>query len=406
MKGVAILGCTGSIGCQALDVLAQQKEYFEVVALAAGHGWELLRKQIMAFQPKLVSVAGEQEARLLRQNLPSGCNLEILWGLEGLNAVATHSSAQVVLTAITGTLGLAPTVAAIQAGKDIALANKETLVAAGAYVMPLAEKQGVSILPVDSEHSAIWQCLERRNPKTRGKQNGKEDFSKVPGMESQEVGQIILTASGGPFRQEPQDLSAVTLDMALAHPNWQMGQKITIDSATLMNKGLEVIEAHWLFGMDYAKIKVVVHPQSIIHSMVEFVDGSVLAQLGLPDMRLPIQFALGYPGRLPNERLPRIDWQSLQPLTFEPPDNKRFPLLALAYEAGKAGGTMAVVLNAANEVAVQAFLAEQIGFMAIPDIVSQVLAKHHSIANPSLEDILAVDLESRRIAASYIASKA
>ncbi|WP_104371258.1 1-deoxy-D-xylulose-5-phosphate reductoisomerase [Desulfocucumis palustris] len=403
MKGVSILGSTGSIGCQALDVVSRYPERFFVTALAAGKNWRLLSEQAARFRPELVSVAAEKDARLLEDSLPEGYKPEIHWGEEGLMAVAACAGAGVVLTAVTGTAGLLPTVAAIKAGKDIALANKETLVAAGEPVTKLAFDKGVNILPVDSEHSAIWQCLSGRIPvslarRATGQSGG--DAGGLTGICSREVGNIILTASGGPFRREPEDLSGVTVEMALAHPNWQMGKKITIDSATLMNKGLEVIEAHWLFGVEYSRIRVLVHPQSIIHSMVEFVDGSVLAQLGLPDMRLPIQYALGYPERLSND-LPRINWFDLRALTFQAPDYSRFPLLRLAFQAGEAGGTMPAALNAANEVAVEAFLNRKINFSSIYGIVSRVVENHRLISGPDLEEILAADLESRREARKY-----
>ncbi|GBF32666.1 1-deoxy-D-xylulose 5-phosphate reductoisomerase [Desulfocucumis palustris] len=403
IKGVSILGSTGSIGCQALDVVSRYPERFFVTALAAGKNWRLLSEQAARFRPELVSVAAEKDARLLEDSLPEGYKPEIHWGEEGLMAVAACAGAGVVLTAVTGTAGLLPTVAAIKAGKDIALANKETLVAAGEPVTKLAFDKGVNILPVDSEHSAIWQCLSGRIPvslarRATGQSGG--DAGGLTGICSREVGNIILTASGGPFRREPEDLSGVTVEMALAHPNWQMGKKITIDSATLMNKGLEVIEAHWLFGVEYSRIRVLVHPQSIIHSMVEFVDGSVLAQLGLPDMRLPIQYALGYPERLSND-LPRINWFDLRALTFQAPDYSRFPLLRLAFQAGEAGGTMPAALNAANEVAVEAFLNRKINFSSIYGIVSRVVENHRLISGPDLEEILAADLESRREARKY-----
>ncbi|RKO66314.1 1-deoxy-D-xylulose-5-phosphate reductoisomerase [Desulfofundulus salinus] len=377
MKEIVILGSTGSIGRQALDVIRRFSDKMRVAGLAAGSNWPLMVEQIREFRPRVVALAREEEARELERHLPPGDLPELFWGSEGLETVATSIDSGVVLNALTGTVGLGPTVAALKKGLDIALANKETLVAAGEPVMKLAREKGASILPVDSEHSAIWQCLA--------------------GQPQNRVGKIILTASGGPFRKEPADLSRVTVDEALAHPNWRMGKKITIDSATLMNKGLEVLEAHWLFAVDYDQIEVVVHPQSIIHSMVEFVDGSVMAQLGLPDMRLPIQYALSYPDRWPNE-LPRVDWLALGELTFEPPDTNRFPCLALAYAAGRTGGTMPAVLNAANEIAVEAFLAGEIGFTAIPQLVAGVMEEHEVIPEPTLEEILAADQWARRTA--------
>jgi len=405
--GVSILGSTGSIGQQALDVISRYPERFFVVALSAGRNWQLLAGQIERFRPRLVAMAGEEDARLLAESLAGEYKPEICWGVDGLATVATCSGAQVVLTAVTGIAGLLPTVAAIKAGKHIALANKETLVAAGALVTKLAFERGVNILPVDSEHSAIWQCLAGGSFAARSQLPGdainQDRVAPCAGMCAAEVENIILTASGGPFRREPEDLGAVTVDMALAHPNWQMGKKITIDSATLMNKGLEVIEARWLFGVDYTKIKVLVHSQSIIHSMVEFVDGSVLAQLGLPDMRLPIQYALGYPERLAND-LPRLNWTELKALTFEPPDEARFPLLGLAFQAGRTGGTMPAVLNAANEVAVESFLDGKIKFTSIQTVVARVLERHTTMPEPDLEEILMADGNSRREAAGVIAS--
>jgi len=351
-------------------------ESLAVAGLSAGRNLEVLRQQIEKYRPRVVSVALEADALALSRDLgPEGP--EVYWGSQGLEAVATCPGAAVVLTALTGTAGLLPTVAAIRAGRDIALANKETLVAAGSLVTELARRHGVKILPVDSEHSAVWQCLRGSSP--------------------EEVGSLILTASGGPFRREPRDLGLVTVEMALAHPNWNMGRKITVDSATLMNKGLEVIEARWLFNLDYDRIRVVVHPQSIIHSMVEFVDGSVLAQLGLPDMRLPIQYALTHPCRLPNQ-LPRLNWFSLQDLSFEPPDSGRFPLLDLAYRAGRRGGTAPAVMNAANEVAVEFFLAGRIKFTDIHRVVEAVLGGHSVNDQPDLDKILEADREAREMA--------
>lgn len=373
-------------------------ELFSVVGLAAGSNWQLLREQIEKYKPSVVSVAREEDAKKLSAALDRQ-KPEIYWGGEGLVRVAACPDAQVALTAITGTAGLLPTVEAIRAGKDIALANKETLVAGGALVTGLATAYGSKILPVDSEHSAIWQCLGNRRPDEKDRGVAAKEIGLWC---NSEVDSIILTASGGPFRLKPEDLTGVTLEMALAHPNWNMGRKITVDSATLMNKGLEVIEAHWLFGLEYRKIRVVVHPQSIIHSMVEFVDGSVIAQLGLPDMRLPIQYALGYPGRLQNN-LPRLDWFDLKPLTFEPPDYERFPLLKMAFAAGEAGGTFPAALNAANEVAVGAFLDGKISFVSIYQVVLRVMDSHRAVSSPELEDILEADRTARREALNLIA---
>ncbi|OAT85860.1 1-deoxy-D-xylulose-5-phosphate reductoisomerase [Desulfotomaculum copahuensis] len=378
MKEIVILGSTGSVGRQSLEVIRRLPGRYRVAGLAAGRNWRLLAEQIKQFHPRVVSLAGPEEARELAQHLDGGGRPpEIHWGEEGLRAVATCPGAAVVLSAVTGTAGLEPTVAALMAGKNIALANKETLVAAGELVMGLAKAKGVRILPVDSEHSAVWQCLSGAPP-------GAPD-------------RIILTASGGPFLHEPADLSAVTVEMALAHPNWHMGRKITIDSATMMNKGLEVMEAHWLFGVALDRIQVLVHPESIVHSMVEFVDGAVLAQLGVPDMRLPIQYALSHPGRWPGP-VPRLDWRRAMRLTFLPPDTRRFPCLKLASAAARTGGTMPAVLNAANEVAVQAFLDRRLGFTGIPVLVERVLDAHRAVSGASLEEILAADAWAREYA--------
>jgi len=383
-KRIVILGSTGSIGRQALEVIRQFPEDFVVAGLAAGRNWRLLAGQIKEFRPAVVAVAGRKEAQALSAALSFAGRPAIFYGEAGLQEVASFPGADLVLTAVPGILGLLPTVAAIRAGKNIALANKETLVTAGELVMKLAAAQKARILPVDSEHSAIWQCL-----------------GDTP---RRQVAKIILTASGGPFLRGPADLDKVTVEMALAHPNWQMGRKVTIDSATLMNKGLEVIEARWLFGLNYDQIQVVVHPQSIIHSLVEFVDGSTLAQLGVPDMRVPIQFALTYPDRRPNQ-LPRINWAEMGQLTFEPPDLKRFRCLALALAAGREGGTMPVVLNAANEVAVAAFLAGAISFAAVPEIVERVMAAHSVSECRDLEDVLTADRWAKDLAQKLVKSK-
>ncbi|SHE58986.1 1-deoxy-D-xylulose 5-phosphate reductoisomerase [Desulfofundulus australicus DSM 11792] len=381
MKNIVILGSTGSIGRQALDVARRYPDKIRVIGLAAGSNWSLMVEQIGEFKPRVVALAREEAARELARHLPPGERPEIFCGSGGLLALVNSIDDGMVLNALTGTAGLRPTMAALEKGLDVALANKETLVAAGELVMKLARNRGARILPVDSEHSAIWQCLA--------------------GQSLKKVEKIILTASGGPFRIGPPDLSRVTVSEALAHPNWKMGKKITIDSATLMNKGLEVMEAHWLFDMDYDRIEVVIHPQSIIHSMVEFVDGSVIAQMGLPDMRLPIQYALSYPDRWPGE-LPRVNWFAVGELTFEPPDTGRFPCLTLAYSAGRAGGTMPAVLNAANEVAVEAFLSGEIPFTGIYRVVAGVMDEHTVISRPTLEEILAADQWARRVAREKI----
>ncbi|MGQ9557338.1 MAG: 1-deoxy-D-xylulose-5-phosphate reductoisomerase [Desulfurispora sp.] len=383
MKNVSIIGSTGSIGRQALEVVTAHRDRYRVVALAAGQNWRLLLEQIVVHRPQLVAVATAEAARQLDENLPPGTKTEIYWGEEGLLACATCPEAQVVLTAVPGILGLSPTLAAINRGKDIALANKETLVAAGQLVMEQARRRQVAILPVDSEHSAIWQCLDQKPAAT--------------------VAGIILTASGGPFRQAGIDLHRVTPEMALSHPNWRMGKKVTVDSATLFNKGLEVIEAHWLFGLDYQQIEVVIHPQSIIHSLVRFVDGSVLAQLGLPDMKVPIAYALSYPDRLPGVS-PAPDFCRLGSLTFEAPDRERFPMLDLAYQAGRCGGTAPALLNAANEIGVEYFLTRRIGFADIFRLCSQVMELVPSRPVSSLEDIMLADKMARAKAGELISS--
>lgn len=374
MRGVAILGSTGSIGRQAQKVLQELKSEFRVLAIAAGRNKELALAQARVYGPEVISLLKEEDAYWLKNNLPTGSKIEVLWGIEGLLSVATWPGVDIVLNAVSGAVGLLPTIKAIEAGKDIALANKETLVAAGSLVMQLTRKNNSKIIPVDSEHSAIWQCLQGENKKA--------------------VNKIILTASGGPFRAyNREQLEKVNAEQALNHPNWSMGAKITIDSATLMNKGLEVIEARWLFDINYEQIQVVVHPQSIIHSMVEFVDGSVMAQLGIPDMRLPIQYALTYPNRVPGS-VPRLNWP-IGELSFESPNLESFPCLKLAYEAGKIGGTLPAVLNAANEAAVAEFLSGRLKFMDIPKVLDKVMGEHSVILKPSLEEILAVDRWAR-----------
>lgn len=367
MKKIAILGSTGSIGTQTLDVVREHPDELSVVALAAGRNKEKLREQIREFHPEVVSLSEEKMALEMKKEL-AGTGVEVLSGMEGLMAVAGVEEADVVVTAVVGMMGILPTMEAIRKGKDIALANKETLVTAGHLIMPMAREHHVSILPVDSEHSAIFQCLH--------------------GERQKDVDKILLTASGGPFRGKTlKDLENVTLEDALKHPNWSMGQKITIDSSTMVNKGLEVMEARWLFDVNYDQIEVVVQPQSIIHSMVQFVDGAILAQLGTPDMRVPIECALFYPERrsLHGERL---DFSTLQSITFEKPDMDVFRGLALALEAGKVGGTMPTVFNAANEKAVAKFLHREIGYMDIIRLIEQCMEAHQWKDNPSLEEIL------------------
>ncbi len=375
MRRISILGSTGSIGTQTLDVVRKNKEKFEVVAISANSSVDLLLQQIKEFKPKYVAVYDEISALKLKSMIPNDIKIEVLSGMEGLKAIAALDEIDVLLTAIVGMIGLVPTLTAIKNKKDIALANKETLVCAGDLVMSEAKNHNVKILPVDSEHSAIFQCLN--------------------GEQNKEIEKIILTASGGPFRgKTKQDLLEVTKNQALKHPNWSMGRKISIDSSTLMNKGLEVIEAKWLFGVEHNQIDVVVHPQSIIHSMVQFIDSSVIAQLGCPDMRLPIQYALSYPNRTIND-FERLDLAKIATLTFEKPNLETFPCLKIAYESLKMGGTYCAVLNSANEVLVNEFLEDKIGFYDIPYYIEKTLEAHNSIENPNLEDILEIDKWAR-----------
>ena len=375
--GVAILGSTGSIGTQALDVIAQNPTLFQVEVLTAGSNVELLAQQALLFKPNAVVIADDSKYLALK-NLLAGTDVKVFAGQPAVAQVCEMEGIDVVLTALVGFAGLLPTIAAIKAKKTIALANKETMVVAGAHITKLAKEHNVNIFPVDSEHSAIFQCLvgEWQNP----------------------IEKLILTASGGPFRGfSAAQLQEVNLAQALKHPNWTMGRKITIDSATLMNKGLEVIEAKWLFGVGIDDIEVVVHPQSIIHSMVQFADGSVKAQLGVPDMKLPIIYALAYPHRVPNQ-WPRADFAKLATLTFQEPDLQVFKCLGLAYQAMRSGGNMPTVLNAANEVAVASFLADQISFVQIPDLIERAMGKTTFIAHPSIDDLLATDAEVRKTA--------
>lgn len=370
MKKIAILGSTGSIGTQTLDVVRAHSDELEVVALAAGSNKERLKEQIREFHPELVSLSDERKAQELKGEL-AGEAVEVVCGMDGLIEVAGIDSADVVVTAVVGMMGILPTMEAIRKGKDIALANKETLVTAGHLIIPMAREYGVSILPVDSEHSAIFQCLQGEPKKALDK--------------------ILLTASGGPFRGKSAEfLETVTLEDALNHPNWSMGPKITIDSSTMVNKGLEVMEAKWLFGVDYSQIEVVIQPQSIIHSMVQYIDGAVIAQLGTPDMRVPIEYALFYPERrsLPGDRL---DFSKLSQITFEKPDYKVFRGLSLAIEAGKTGGTMPTVFNAANERAVAKFLKGEIKYTDIVRSIEKCMDAHKVSAHPDLEEILATE---------------
>jgi 1-deoxy-D-xylulose-5-phosphate reductoisomerase len=377
MKKVAVLGSTGSIGTQTLDVISHYPEDFEVVGLAAGNNISLLLEQVRAFRPKWVSAATEELAGRIRAEVSS--DVKVLHGDEGLTEIAGHSGADYVVCALVGSIGLTSTLAAIEAGANIGLANKESLVTAGHLVMKKAKEKGVAILPVDSEHSAIFQCLNGEDART--------------------IRRIVLTASGGSFRDRTRDeLMNVTVADALKHPNWSMGAKITIDSATMVNKGLEVIEAHWLFGLPYDQIDVMLHPESIVHSMIEFVDTSVMAQLGNPDMRVPIQYALTYPNRMPSPASP-LDLLKQATLHFREMDFNRYPCLRLAYEAGRIGGTATTVYNAANENAVARFLKGDISFLAIEHTIEQVLSKHSVIADPDLETILGSDAWARREAA-------
>jgi 1-deoxy-D-xylulose-5-phosphate reductoisomerase len=373
-KGVTILGATGSVGTSALAVVNALREHFFVVGLTANTNASLLKELIERFHPRYAALADEKQAEALRMECPE---TTVLGGEEGIAAVAAAPEAEVVLSAIVGATGLLPVLTALEKKKTVALANKEPLVMAGSIMTDLAEERGALLLPVDSEHSAIFQCL--------------------CGNRNQKVHKLILTASGGPFYNKKIDFADITPEQALAHPTWRMGAKISVDSATLMNKGLEVIEAHWLFGVDVENIEVVIHPTSTVHSMVEFVDGSLIAQLSQNDMRLPIQYALTYPERLPSE-VKRLDLTRISPLEFFPPRFDDFPCLRLACEAGKIGGTMPAVLNAANEVAVEEFLQQRLNFRDIPALIEHVMADHVTVDNPSLDDILSADRWARETA--------
>ncbi len=377
MKNVVVLGCTGSIGTSTLKVAEDLPDRLRLVGLAAGNNLELLLEQARRHQPAALCLMDEAKARVARDTV--GFATEVYAGAEGLLRLATLPGADIVLIAIVGTAGLAPALAAIRAGKDIAIASKEILVMAGETVMSEARKHGVRVLAVDSEHSAIFQCLD--------------------GKPGNSVRNLWLTASGGPFRTTPAaEFPDLTVERALKHPSWVMGRKITIDSATLFNKGLEMIEARWLFDIEMARVKVVVHPQSVVHSMVEFVDGSLIAQLSTPDMCLPIQYALTYPERVRSERV-QTDLAKLGSLTFETPDTARFPALDLARRAGEVGGTLPAVLNAANEVAVDAFVARRLSFLGITETVRRVMDAHAVVAHPTLPELLAADAWARTEAA-------
>ena len=378
MKAITLLGSTGSIGTQTLDILQQYPEQFRLVGIAAGRNVELLARQVHQFRPQIVAI---RQADKLPELKAAIADLDpqpiLLAGEEGVVEVARYGDAEAVVTGIVGCAGLLPTIAAIEAGKDIALANKETLIAGGPVVLPLVEKHGVKLLPADSEHSAIFQCLQ--------------------GVSQEGLRRILLTASGGAFRDWPvEKLAEVKVADALKHPNWSMGQKITVDSATLMNKGLEVIEAHYLFGMDYDHIDIVIHPQSIIHSLIELQDTSVLAQLGWPDMRLPLLYALSWPERIYTDWEP-LDLVKAGNLTFREPDHQKYPCMSIAYAAGRTGGAMTAVLNAANEQVVSLFLEEKVQFQDMPKLIEQVCDRYrsHNPSNPTLEDILTADQWAR-----------
>lgn len=374
------MGATGSIGTQTLDILREHPSEFKLVAISVGKNLELARKMITEFQPELVSVQEYHDCNTLKSEFPK---TKITFGDEGLVEVAVYPSADILVNAVIGSVGLNPTLQAIESGKTIAIANKETLVTAGHLVMEAAERNGVALLPVDSEHSAIFQCLQ--------------------GEKEKNIERLILTASGGSFRDRTRnELEGVTVKEALNHPNWSMGAKITIDSATMMNKGLEVIEAHWLYNISYEKIDVLLHKESIIHSMVEFHDSSIIAQLGTPDMRVPIQYALSYPDRLPLTTSQRLNLAQIGTLHFQEMDENRFRCMQFAYEAGKKGGTLPTVLNAANEVAVAAFLNEKITFLQIEDMIEKALSKHDLIINPDLSIIHEVDKETRQYVSSLL----
>ncbi len=375
MKEIFVLGSTGSIGVNTLNVVREFPHLFSIAGLTANTNIDLLEEQIKEFRPKTVVVRDIEKARILRSRLSSDLGCEILEGVEGLVEAARHSEYDILVAALVGFAGLPSTIEGIKRGKRIALANKETLVAAGEIVTRLAKENSAEILPVDSEHSAIYQC--------------------IVGEEPDEIAKIILTASGGPFRtKNAEELKNVTVEEALRHPNWDMGNKVTIDSATMMNKGLEIIEAHWLFEMPPEKIDVVIHPQSIVHSLVEFKDGSIKAQLGLPDMKLPIQYALTFPSRF-NGNLERTNLPKIKELNFYEPDYEKFKCLNLAYDALNEGGTAPCILNAANEIAVQKFLNKEISFTQIPEIISETLNKFDVVHSPSLEEIFECDKKVR-----------
>ncbi len=379
MKRITILGSTGSIGRSTLDVISRNSSQFKVVALAAGRNIGLLEEQIRAFRPDIVAVADQQTAEELSHRVNG---VRILFGPDGIDQAAGHESADLVISAIVGAAGLVPTITAVRAGKDIGLANKEALVMAGSIVMEEARRSGIRIIPVDSEHSAVYQCLE--------------------GRKKTEIQRIVLTASGGPFvNRGKHEFGDITAEDALKHPNWSMGRKISIDSATLMNKGLEVIEACWLFDVDADRVDVLIHPQSIVHSLVEFRDRTLLAQMSMPDMRAPIAYALSWPDRLETP-IHGLELDRIGSLTFKKPDHDSFPCLSYAYEAIRAGGTVPAVLNAANEAAVHAFLDKRIGFNDIPAVIRRTVREHTVITSPTLRDVLGADAWARETAEIHI----
>jgi len=381
MKRIAILGSTGSIGCSSLKVIEAHPEAYQVTALAAGKNMALLAEQVRKFSPLEVAVLGDHEAESLRERLDAGQRTRIVSGREGLVHLATLGEVDTVISAITGAAGLVPTYAAITAGKNIALANKETMVMAGALVIEEAKRKGVTLLPVDSEHSAILQCLQ--------------------GHPRDDVRRVILTASGGPFKDcSHEEMEKVTPEQALKHPNWNMGPKITVDSATLMNKGLELIEARWLFGLDIHQIRILIHPESVIHSMVEYKDGSIIAQMGIPDMITPISYALSYPRHV-DTSLPALDLEQVGTLRFMKPDTRRFRCLELALRAAEMGESMPAVLNGANEVAVELFLQGRIGFLQIPSVIENTMRAHTPVVIDSVEKVMEADAWARQRAAEF-----
>ena len=381
MKNIAILGSTGSIGTQTLDIIETNPDLFKVISLTANNNWELLAKQAFKFKPKLVVIKNHQHFQKLSEALKE-TDIDVKYGEENIAYAPTLEEVDIVVTALVGYSGLIPTIEAIKNGKTIALANKETLVVAGEIITRLAKEHNVKILPVDSEHSAIFQCLQ--------------------GEERKNMAKILLTASGGPFRNLPKEkLKDVTVNEALNHPNWSMGAKVTIDSASMMNKGFEMIEARWLFDCKPQNIEILVHPQSIVHSMVQFCDGSVKAQIGIPDMHIPIQYALSYPDRLSSPNYV-LDWSRVHELTFEKPDMEKFPLLRLAFVAIEKGGNMPCILNAANEVAVDAFLHEKIPFVMMPVMVEEMMNKMEFIPSPTLENLVSTDKSTREAARLWV----